>query len=227
MATQRSTDLFWETLREHRQQPYYRALRFKLLKFAAAKWASPGQASAADRPFRNPALRDIWHIRLHQDPEITLFYAKRGSETVFAMLGDHNDYAWRGINARAEPRTANRVNNSVDRPAAQSPHWATLKWQDPLEILNHPDLPELSREASHLLMQELADEASEPVKFERRQGFALVDAKEADFDAYLEDIQRARELVSSLIAKNLPSTHWLDNLEAASGFDIKERVLSR
>lgn len=226
MPTLRFTDIFWDTLQDHRNTSYYRMLRFKLLLFALAKTESSGPSSAADRPFSNIALKNIWHIRLHQDPEVTLFYAKRGNETVVAMIGDHSDYGYRGVNARAETRTAKRVNNAAETLDAPSPRWPTLKWQDPLDILTHPDLPELSREAGYALLDEIRQEQSDPIRFERKHGLSLMDVSETDFDAYMADLDRADELVTSVMATTVPGRFWMDHLDMAQGFEAKQRVLT-
>ena len=158
---------------------------------------------------------------------MTLFYAKRGQETVFAKLGDHTDYGWRGKNASAEARTARRINNSVDGFSVGAPHWDTLRWRDPRELLNHPDLPELSVEAATNLLEELEDEANEPSRFEETYGISLMDVSDDDLDAYLADVQSAQDLLRGLAAKKMPLNHWVESLGPDEDFTLRDRVFTR
>jgi hypothetical protein len=221
------TDLFWDTLAEHRNQPYYRLLRFRLLTFQVAKMQSADPASGADRPFSNSVLKGIWHVRLNRDPEVVLFYARRGDETVLGMLGSHDDYAWRGHNARAEPRTAARVNNAAARGCVPSPRWQTLRWSDPLDLLTHPDVPELSPVALRNLLEEIGDEQNEGARFESRNGIAPTEADEHEFDSYMEDLERAHTFVDSMLNSRTPQVHWLHNSVEAARFEVPDRILGR
>ena len=225
MPTVRCTDLFWATLQEHRDSPRYRSLRFRLLQFMRAKENSTAPFSGGDRPFTNSALKDIWHLRLRTSPEVTLFYVRNGPETVMAMIGSHADYGFKGANSRAEARTATRVNNAVAGPGSPTPGWETLRWADPLDILNGPDVPEMSRGAMDSLVGEIEAEEATGARFERLQGIPLIEASEGDFFRYMDDLAKAREFVISLMAERVPHRHWLDNVEATDSFQPPRRAV--
>lgn len=219
----KATDLYWQTLGEHRDAPHYRLLRFKLLHFVANKLAPDPALLKGDRPFQNPVLKGIWHYKLLSKPEITLFYTRGDGVATLCMLGDHSDYGFKGRAATAEARTASRVNNAAARPEAPSPGWPGVRWQDPLDLLHHPDLPELSGAALIALLDELNAEAETGARFERRHGVGLLDAGEEVFERYLEDIIRCQDLVASLRRNMFRHAHWIENLPEANEFRADAR----
>jgi hypothetical protein len=225
MPSLRFANLFWETLAEHRNAPYYRNLRSKLLAIGAHKAISDSQFSGADRSFKNPDLKNVRHIRLIQNPEVTLFYHTSSGVTTFAMLGSHADYGFKGINAKAETRTGIRVHNASVSPERKSPAWPSLRWQDPLDILNNPDLPEMSQDALMDIAEELIEEERDAPRFERRHGCSVLDCHEDIFENYISDVRKASILVHKTINGKVPSTYWLSNIEEANSFKLEERSI--
>lgn len=225
MPSLRFANLFWDTLAEHRTAPYYRTLRAKLLAIGAHKTLSDSQFSAADRSFKNNDLKNIRHIRLVQNPEITLFYHTSSGVTTFAMLGNHTDYGFKGINMTAETRTGVRVHNasvSVEKP---SPTWPSLRWQDPLDIVNNPDIPEMSRDALKDLMAEILEEEKDAPRFERKHGCSVLDCHEDIFEKYISDVQKASQFVNNVLKGKVPPTYWLAHVEEANSFKLEERSI--
>lgn len=220
MAKVNTADLYWDTLEPHRQAPYYRLLRFKLLHFIASKVKNPNESLSGDKGFQNPILKGIRHYKLMTKPEITLFYTQKDSNITLCMLGNHTDYSFKGSALKAEGRTAIRVNNASDRPAQMSPQWNNLKWADPLELLYHPDVPELSGAALLELLEEVNQEAESGEKFERKWSISLLDTNEQTFERYIQDLMKAQQMIIELRRNQLRHEHWSNNINNAQQFSI-------
>ena len=216
---------FWASVEAHRNTSHYRPLRAKLLQFVQAKEAGRGAEPAVpgDRPFANPALRGVWHLHLIKQPEVVLFYGVQGSRVVLAMLGDHSGYAYRGARSQADGRLANRVAGAMDGVLKPSPEWDALRWRDPLALLNHPDLPEMSLPALLRLSDEISQEQESGKLFERQHGFSPLDARDEDFEGYMADLNKASDLVHGLARQALRHRHWMLHPDPAD-FELAERA---
>ncbi len=219
---------FWATVEAHRDTSHYRPLRARLLQFVQAKEAARGSEPAVpgDRPFTNPVLRGVWHVHLIKKPEIVLFYGVQGGRVVLAMLGDHSDYAYRGARSQADGRLANRVAGAMEGAMRPSPDWGAVRWRDPLALLNHPDLPEMSLPALLRLSDEISQEQETGERFERLYGFSPLDARDEDFEAYMADLSRASGFVQALARGALRHRHWMLQPDPA-GFELAERTPRR
>jgi hypothetical protein len=61
-----------------------------------------------------------------------------------SMIGDHHDYGFNNKGTNAGQVMANRIDQAIARGHVASPDWDTIKWSTPMELLDHPELAELS-----------------------------------------------------------------------------------
>ncbi|TLX16595.1 hypothetical protein [Rhizobium sp. MHM7A] len=142
------TDLFWETLSDHRKHSRYRDFRNSIAMCIRHKSQNRSFTSASDKPFNaDPTLKGIWHCKLSRNPDVILFYRMAENTMFLSMIGDHHDYGYNNKGTNAGQVMANRIDQAIARGHVPSPDWDTIKWSTPMELLDHPELAELSLNA--------------------------------------------------------------------------------
>lgn len=153
------TDLYWETLGELRNTPYYGQLVESIGTCIRNKMNDRQHKGGNDTPFSaEKALKGLWHCRLAQSPLKILFYSVEGDTLNLCKVGDHDDYGWKGKNSKASDRLAERIGNALRRGNVPYADWQTFRWSHPDRIAGHPDLPMMSGNALRRLDKTLFDE---------------------------------------------------------------------
>jgi mRNA-degrading endonuclease YafQ of YafQ-DinJ toxin-antitoxin module len=199
-------DLFWKSLDSLRGHSRYPAIRGQIDELIAFKMDGSQRMSLRDKPF-NPkgALAGIWHWACCRNPDIVIFYEIRDQTLTMAMVGDHDDYAFQGRGARASARTATRIANTISNGHVFSPEWRSLSWKRPSDIISHPDLHELSKDAMRSIASTLRQELEDGTIFERQYGMSIFDAGAAAFDSWIEETECALEAVGRAL-RGIPTT---------------------
>jgi mRNA-degrading endonuclease YafQ of YafQ-DinJ toxin-antitoxin module len=139
------TDLFWETLSEHRKHSRYRDFRNSIAMCIRYKSQNRSFTSASDKPFNaDPTLKGIWHCKLSRNPDVIMFYRMSENTMYLSMIGDHHDYGYNNKGTNAGQVMANRIEQAIARGHVATPDWETIKWSTPMELLENPELAELS-----------------------------------------------------------------------------------
>jgi hypothetical protein len=200
------SDLFWKTLEGLRGHSRYPAIRAQIDELVASKMDGNQRMSQRDKPF-NPksSLAGVWHWACCRSPDIVVFYQNDGQTLTMAMVGDHHDYSFQGRGARATDRTATRIANTISNGHVSSPEWKSLSWKRPSDIVSHPDLHELSKDAMRMIASTLRQELDDGAIFERQYGMSIFDAGSAAFDAWIEETECALEAVGSAL-RRIPTT---------------------
>lgn len=193
--------LFWSTLEPHRDQGYYSQLREKLAWFMERKAESLAPVSGRDNYFRDSG--GLWHFAIQRNPDVVVFYTVSGGSSAgatlnLAMVGSHHDYPHAGKNYKAFSRTKERIAHALDEAPMASPLWESLRWDDPSDLLAHPDLSEMAPGALDDVLDELMSEMETGDRYQRRKGQSLFDVGETEFDRYLDDLAAARDLVMTV-----------------------------
>jgi hypothetical protein len=210
VAGVRFHDLFWRTLEPHRGQGYYPGLRDKLTWFIQRKVETTDPASGRDNYFGAiKALSGIWHFAISRTPDVVIFYTLDGGHLNLALVGSHHDYPFNGKNLGSSARTAERVHNTIAAGHVPTPGWSTLRWNDPEELLRHPDLPQLSAQALDALTSELVEEMDEGARYRKSKGIPVEDASEEEFDRYFSCLVQVREVVLELRRSRAGMRHWM------------------
>ena len=197
-------DLFWKTLEPHRGQGYYLGLREKLTWFARRKEESTSPVSGRDNYFgKIKDLAGIWHFAALRTPDVVIFYTLDEGCLNLAMIGSHADYPFNGKNLGASKRTAARVNGAVARDPVPTPDWEGLRWEDPSELLGHPDLPELSVPGLDKVIGDLTTEMDDGNRYVARFGVEIERQSEAEFDRYVNALSDALDLTRGIRARKL------------------------
>lgn len=198
--------LFWETLERLRGHARYPALRAQFHEFLALKQETCQRVNQRDGPFNSHGpLSNIWHWACSRNPDVVLFYTIESGTLTMAMVGDHHDYTCQGRGARATERTAKRIANAVSGHHVPSPGWKSISWRRPSDIIRHPDISELSKDALQSLASSLRKELDEGCLYERLFGVSVLDAGTEAFDAWIAETEAALRVVGEAM-KMSPST---------------------
>lgn len=185
-------DLFWETLEKHRGLPHYGLLRQKIEELITRKSESTDPMGGRDALFRgNQHLKGIWHFAASRNPDVVIFYRIEDSLLHLTMVGDHHDYPYNGKNATAAKRTAGRIEAAMDNGEQSRPNWDCVRWEDPSELIVHPELHELGAQALDRLMAELVHEMQTGRRFFDAHGVEIEETSEAEFERYVGDLEAA------------------------------------
>lgn len=197
-------DLFWETLKPHRNQAYYPGLRKKIEEFIEKKCEDSGPVSRRDNLFGNKMgdLTGVWHFAIVRNPDIVLFYTMESGILHFAMIGDHHDYPSDGKNHTARERTGKAVWNAVaGTPVDRPENWGAPRWDDPANLIDHPDLPNLPAWALDELIAQVEVEMENGEIYRRRTGRMLPEEPEDVFFGYFETLEQVHQ---SLVGRRFP-----------------------
>lgn len=182
------TALFWETLSSYRNNGHYDAIRTKLQAIVQHR-ATFGTPHPREALFTSGPLRGIWHFHIMRKPNVILFHSFADGILSLHMFGDHDDFAYRGVNRKADQRTRNRIDHGSHNDVS-TPLWPTrLRWTTPNDLLRHPDLPEMSPEALEEIQDTVEDEfQSLGRRWSLTNGRLLESEPPAVVDAYIEEL---------------------------------------
>lgn len=170
------TDLYWESLSEFRNTPYYRQVRANVRACIENKLADRNFKSATDEPFSaQKELKGIWHARVLGSPLRLLFYTIEGDTLQIGNVGTHDDYGWKGKNSKAAERLVERIRNSIAKGHVPFPTWEPARWSDPEQLVDHPDMAVLSFESLGKLDRQLLTEYETLTLFKRKHGERAVE----------------------------------------------------
>ncbi|MBY3155321.1 hypothetical protein HFO56_23645 [Rhizobium laguerreae] len=190
------SDLFWESLSEFRNTPYYRQVHANIRSCIANKLADRNFKSATDEPFSaQKELQGIWHARVLGSPLRLLFYTIEGDTLQIGSVGTHDDYGWKGKNSKAAERLVERIRHSIAKGHVPFPAWEPSRWSDPAQLTDHPDISVMSFESLRKLDQQLLHEYETLVLFKRKHGERAVE----DVDAAVAWMEKVGEVRSQLV----------------------------
>lgn len=198
------SSLFWKDLNDWRKHPEYAKIRANIgAMVSSVMRGEPG----GDISFRG---LDAWEgVRhLHVGSKLILFTAYPDDETLrICALKKHDFYGFKRERKSMANNAANVVLRAAFAASQPFPDWGKINWRDPAEILTHPELREISREALDSLYQELAQEGEDFVRL-RKATEGMTDRNAARVaDAWLDDLLTAEAAVQSVILERARYRH--------------------
>lgn len=152
------TDLFWQTLEEHRKHSRYLDFRKVIASAIRHKADDRNYVTNSDKPMTGGMLKGVWHCKVSRTPDIVFFYRLTSDTMICAMIGSHHDYGFNGKNIAAGRTTNSRIEHSIQKGHQPSPNWSSIKWSCPAELMGNPDLYEASEAAlDHVLVELYAE----------------------------------------------------------------------
>lgn len=190
------TEMFWESLSEFRNTPYYRQVHANVVACIAHKVADRNFRSATDEPFSaQKELKGIWHARVLGTPLRLLFYTIEGDTLQIGKVGTHDDYGWKGKNSKAAERLMERIRHSIGKGHVPFPSWEPPRWNDPAQMDGHPDIAIMSFEALRKLDGQLLEEYETLTLYKRKHGERGLDDVELAM-GWMERIVGVRDQVA-------------------------------
>jgi mRNA-degrading endonuclease YafQ of YafQ-DinJ toxin-antitoxin module len=200
-----TTSLYWETLGELRNTPRYEKVRESINNLVRMKAERRGPVNGRDQMFAVkslPALYGLWHCAISRSPDVVLFYAVNDDTLTLGMLGTHDDFPnHRSTNTSRLNGVGTRIRNSMAEGHVPSPRWTDLKWSRPGDLIEHPEVEELSSSALTELLEVLEREATDAPLFERLHGRPILDCDEPTIDAWLSEVEKAHGHVCELVMR--------------------------
>jgi mRNA-degrading endonuclease YafQ of YafQ-DinJ toxin-antitoxin module len=192
------TDLFWDTLKEHRKHARYPEFRAAISNCIRHKAMDRSFTSNSDQPFvSNPVLKGVWHCKLSRTPDIILFYRIEDETMYCAMIGDHHDYGLNGKNLLAGKKTATKINGSIDKGHVAIPGWEHARWSTPDDLLKIVDLHQVAPKTLDRLMSEVLEETRTLNRLKQLHG-DLNDLPEETFFGWVETLEFASDKISAV-----------------------------
>lgn len=192
------TDLFWETLSDHRKHGRYADFRKAIVACIQNKANDRNFTSKSDKPFSgNPVLRGLWHCKLSRNPDVVFFYRMDGDTMLCGMIGDHHDYGFNGKNQLAEQVLAGRINQAISRGHQEIAGWSGVKWNKPSDLLHHPELSECSDAELHRLQSEIESETVSLSKLEMAYG-SCNELPDETWSLWLEELHEVHVAISKI-----------------------------
>jgi mRNA-degrading endonuclease YafQ of YafQ-DinJ toxin-antitoxin module len=189
------TQLFWDTLEQHRGHRRYADMRARIAFSVERKIDDPTYRSNSEYPFYGKNLEGIWHAKLSVNPDVVMFYTVSSETINLAMVGSHHDYPHQGKNAQKALPLAKKIWTSLERGHVPSPGWSQIKWNVPADITWSFELEETTLDHLEEIENELKLEMQEAPIFERVHGQKLDDADIEVFTEWLAETDRALEAV--------------------------------
>jgi len=193
------TQLFWDTLEAHRGHPRYPDFRNKIARTVARKVEDRNFNNSNDTMFlasANRWLAGIWHAKLSVNPDIVMFYTVDSDTINLAMIGSHHDYPHQAGKHKSKAEAlGGRIRNSIEKGHVVTPSWSRLKWSTPADLMQNPELEELSLDHLVEIEEVLKLELEHAPLFEKLHGHRLDDADVGTFTRWLEETDRALEAV--------------------------------
>lgn len=197
------SSLFWNDLSDWRKHPGYPKIRADIGGMVSKMMRGE---FAGDSPFRNKVWEDVRH--LHVSSKLIVFLTYPDEETVkICALKKHDFYGFKNNRSNIERNSASVILRSAIAQSKPFPDWGRMSWRDPSEILDHPELLEMSREALDTLYQEICQEGEDFLKL-RKATEGMTDKNASRIaDAWLEDLMRAEGVVQDAILKKARYRH--------------------
>ncbi len=196
--------LFWKDLSDWRKNPDYAKVRGNIgAMIGKVMRGEPG----GEAPFRgNDAWEDVRHI--HVGAKLVLFATYPDEETIrICALKKHDFYGFKRERKSMATNAANVILRAAMAETKPFPDWGKITWKDPAELLDHPELPELSREALDALYQDLAQEGEDFTRL-RRATEGMTDRNASRVaDAWLDDLLKAEARVQDVILARARHRH--------------------
>lgn len=171
------TQLFWDTLEEHRGHARYPDIRAKIAWTVERKVENRTYRTSSDYPFvaTNKHLENIWHAKLSVNPDVVMFYMMSGDTLHLAMIGSHHDYPHQGKHLQKAESLGKKLKASVDRGHVPTPSWDKIKWTVPTDLLSNYELEETSMDHLEAIMDQLRQELVNAPIFARVHGVSIED----------------------------------------------------
>lgn len=190
--------LFWKELGALRNHPDYWVIRANIKNIIQVmeRGESPG-----DRGFRSPDMEGLRHIRVAS--KLWLFFGhQEEGEVKLVTVGKHDIYGFGNERSNIKASTSKRLQNALHGPNVRSPEWKSIKWVEPSDVMNHPELLELSREGLEALYNELLEEADTLERLE--QATKSLSKRSADRVGYgwLDDLDEVIHFVEATLVKS-------------------------
>lgn len=200
------TDLFWETLSEHRKHARYVDFRRAITACILHKAADRTFSSNNDKAFiGNPVMRGLWHCKISRNPDVVMFYRLEGETMLCGMIGSHHDYGFNGKNQMAGHLLVERIAQAAHRGHQEIPGWTGIKWKKPDDLINYAELEECSDAELDRLTCEIAQETASLAKLDALHG-CVDEIPEETWSKWFDDLQSAHDKISDILitrAQNL------------------------
>lgn len=195
-----ASDIFWSDLRVLRKESWYPEIRRSIAKFVTDM---ANGNTVKERGFSNSRLKGVMHVSLPKD--MRLFHVYPENTTLrLCIVANHKVYGFKGKNKARENATADRIWRAAESDHARSPMWDIIKWRRPSDLINNPELHEMSVEGLNTLSEELNLEVVELSRLKRLMRKTEVDSIPSDvLDAWFEDLVTAQEYVFETIESHL------------------------
>ncbi|TLX16343.1 hypothetical protein [Rhizobium sp. MHM7A] len=203
-----TTSLYWKTLGELRGTPRYEKIRSDIRELVQKKAESRMPVNARDKVFndkRLASLSGIWHCSISRNPDVVLFYSMEGDTLTLGMLGKHDDFPSGGQNFARANGVGSRIRNSIEQGHVPTPEWEGVRWSRPSDLLNNAEVHELSVAALQEISEALYREAQDAPLYERLHGHDILEANEAEIEAWLNEVEAANDHILSVMRKPLVS----------------------
>lgn len=188
------TELFWETLGEHRKHPRYLDFRKVIASAIRHKADDRNHITNSDKPMTGGMLKGVWHCKVSRTPDVVFFYRLTSDTIICAMIGSHHDYGFNGKNIPAGRITNSRIEHSMEKGHHPLPNWPSIKWSCPTDLVNNPDLYESSEAALDDVLRDIETEMDTLSLLSRKHG-ALEDIPEEIFSDWIERLDDAQKTV--------------------------------
>jgi mRNA-degrading endonuclease YafQ of YafQ-DinJ toxin-antitoxin module len=192
------TQLFWDTLEQHRGHVRYQDIRAKIAWTVERKVENRTHRTNSDYSFvSNKYLEDIWHAKLSVNPDVVLFYVMSQDTLSLAMIGSHHDYPHGGKHLHKAESLGRRLRASVERGHVASPSWNRIRWTLPLDLIGNPELEEASMDQLESIMDRLRNELVDGPIFRQVHGTALEDQDIAVIEDWFTGVDHALQAVEA------------------------------
>lgn len=189
---------FWKDLEGLRKESWYGQLRRSIAEFVFE--ASEGNTSR-EKGFANPKLKGIMHIRLPQGMRMFHVYPENDLLRL-CLVVDHSSYGFNGKHMGREGKTADKIWRDFEVPTVRSPFWEDVRWKHPQEIMNNPEIDEMSKNGLVDLLDEIEEESRSLEKLMRAVGVkSISDISDEDYDDWADDLIEAQIRVTDTIEK--------------------------
>lgn len=190
------TQLFWDTLEQHRGHSRYAEIRAKIAWCVERKLHNRGHQTNGDAPFvSNKYLVGIWHCKLSSNPDVVMFYTLDNDTMNLAMIGTHHDYPHQGKHLGKAAPLAKKIGSSIDRGHVPNPKWKSIKWDGPQDIVSNYELDETTLDELEMIMNVLEYELYDSPLYKKVYGRDLLDEDEKTIEDWLAITDQALEAV--------------------------------
>lgn len=203
-----TTSLYWKTLGELRGTPRYDKIRADIRELVQKKAESRMPVNPRDKVFndkRLAALSGIWHCSISRNPDVVLFYSMEGDTLTLGMLGKHDDFPSGGQNFARANGVGSRIRNSIEQGHVPTPEWESVRWSRPSDLMNNAEVYELSVAALQEISEALYRETQDAPLYERLHGRDIMEADEAEIDAWLNEVEEANNHILAVMRRPLIS----------------------